>query len=71
MTLERQPNTAAASQRNPALNYEVATPGYFAAMKIALTHGRLFNDRDHRHAPRVALVSFRGAPLVVRSARCR
>ena len=57
MTLEGQPNTAAASQRNPALNYEVATPGYFAAMKIGLTHGRLFNDRDDRHAPRVALVS--------------
>ena len=55
--LEGQPDTAEASQLNPALNYEVATPGYFGAMKIGLTRGRLFDARDDPHAPRVAIVS--------------
>ena len=34
--LEGQPDTPAASLENPALNYEVASRGYFSAMKIAL-----------------------------------
>ena len=55
--LEGQPDTPAASQRNPALNYEVATPGYFQAMRIALKRGRLFDARDDRRSPRVAIVS--------------
>ena len=33
---------------NPTLSYQVATPGYFTAMRIQLRRGRLFNDRD-RH----------------------
>ena len=37
--LEGQPDTPAVSLQNPALNYEVATRGYFAAMKIALEAG--------------------------------
>jgi len=46
--LEGQPDTPAASQENPALNYEVASRGYFSAMKIALKRGRLFDARDDR-----------------------
>jgi putative ABC transport system permease protein len=55
--LEGQPDTPAESQRNPALNYEIATPGYFEAMRIPLKRGRLFDVRDDRRSPRVAVVS--------------
>ena len=54
--LEGQPDTARARGGNPTLNYQVATPGYFKAMGIALIQGRLFDARDNRRAPRVALV---------------
>jgi predicted permease len=55
--LEGQPDTSEAAQGNPQLNYEVATPGYFSAMRIRLRQGRLFTDEDTAHSPRVALVS--------------
>src|SRR6266850_338937 len=41
---------------NPRLNYEVATPGYFRAMGIALRRGRLFDATDDDRAPRVVIV---------------
>jgi predicted permease len=41
---------------NPRLNYEVATPGYFRAMGIALRRGRLFDGTDDDRAPRVVIV---------------
>ncbi|HSJ65182.1 MAG TPA: ABC transporter permease [Gemmatimonadaceae bacterium] len=37
--------------------YRVATPGYFAALGIPLQAGRLFDERDVRGAPHVALIS--------------
>ena len=55
--LEGQPDTPAASEQNPALNYEIATAGYFDAMRIALKRGRFFDARDDRRSPRVAIVS--------------
>jgi predicted permease len=55
--LDGQPDTPTTSLENPALNYEVASPGYFSAMKIALKRGRLFDARDDRRSPRVAIVS--------------
>jgi putative ABC transport system permease protein len=55
--LEGQPDTPAVSLENPALNYEVASRGYFSAMKIALERGRLFDARDDHRSPRVAIVS--------------
>jgi putative ABC transport system permease protein len=55
--LEGQPDTAEARQQNPLLNYQVATPGYFPAMRIALKRGRLFSSDDRSGSARVALVS--------------
>jgi putative ABC transport system permease protein len=40
-----------------AADYAVATEGYFGALGIPLTSGRLFDDRDSFEAPHVALIS--------------
>jgi putative ABC transport system permease protein len=55
--LEGQPDTPASKRGNPTLNYQVATPGYFRAMRITLQQGRLFEARDDAGAARVAIVS--------------
>jgi putative ABC transport system permease protein len=55
--LEGQPLTGASTRANPGLNYQVATPGYFHAMKVALKQGRLFTANDQATSPRVVLVS--------------
>jgi putative ABC transport system permease protein len=55
--LEGQPDTQQSARLNPTLSYQVATPGYFTAMRIRLRRGRLFNDRDDMASPRVAIVS--------------
>jgi len=52
-----QPETPHSRRLNPPLSYQVATPGYFDAMRIQLKRGRLFNDLDNGGSPRVALVS--------------
>lgn len=45
-----------AANRNPKLNFQMATPGYFRAMRIALVRGRLFDERDHAGTPRVVVI---------------
>ena len=55
--LEGQPETPQTADSNPTLNHQIATPGYFEALKIPLRAGRLFTDRDTAGTPRVALVS--------------
>jgi putative ABC transport system permease protein len=55
--LEGQAFTAEAANRNPIVNWEVATPDYFRTMDIALLRGRLFTDRDTENAPPVVVVS--------------
>jgi len=55
--LEGQPETRESAQANPTLNHQIASTGYFEAMKIPLRTGRVFTDRDTREAPRVAIVS--------------
>ena len=42
VVLEGQPDTPEQASANPLLNYQVATPGYFAAMRIPLRAGRTF-----------------------------
>ena len=59
--LEGQSDDAETRQRSPTLNYEVATPGYFAAMRIPLAAGRMFTDQDRAGQPRVALVGVSAA----------
>jgi putative ABC transport system permease protein len=54
--LEGQPETVQALDANPTLNHQVATPGYFEAMRIPLRAGRYFDDRDTADMPRVAIV---------------
>jgi predicted permease len=54
--LEGQPDTSETRRRNPLLNYQIASPGYFGAMRIPLRRGRLFDARDDGRAPRVAMV---------------
>lgn len=55
--LERQVDTPRARDSNPVLNYQVATPGYFDAMRIRLVRGRVFTDNDRQTSTRVAVVS--------------
>lgn len=53
---EGQSDAPEVMSSNPRLNYEVATPGYFRAMGIALRRGRLFDANDDGRAPRVVIV---------------
>jgi putative ABC transport system permease protein len=59
--LEGQPDTLEAALANPRINHQVATPGYFRAMRIALLRGRLFDERDRHGAPRVVVIGERAA----------
>ena len=56
VVLEGQPDTPEQAAANPLLNYQVATPGYFAAMRIPLRAGRLFTDDDRDGGERVVVV---------------
>jgi putative ABC transport system permease protein len=61
---EGQPQTPEAARLNPMMNYQVATPGYFESMGIALKRGRLFDESDTPTSDRVAIISERTAALV-------
>jgi predicted permease len=56
VVLEGQDEAGEAALRNPYVNYESATPGYFQAMRIPLVRGRLFDARDDARAPKVAIL---------------
>jgi len=55
--LEGQPLDRESADRNPGLNHQGATPGYFEAMRVPLIAGRYFTDEDTIDRPRVAIVS--------------
>jgi predicted permease len=55
--VEGQSRTDGSSDRNPPLNWEAATPGYFETMRLPLLQGRLFTDRDTAKSPAVVIVS--------------
>ena len=57
VTLEGQPDTQEAARANPLLNYQVATVGYFEAMRIPVVRGRAFGVEDSATSPRVTIVS--------------
>lgn len=61
--IEGQPFAAESFSRNPMLNWEAATPGYFRAMDIRLVQGRLFDERDTVKSPPVVII---GQSLAVR-----
>ena len=54
--IEGQPLTAESASRNPILNWEAATPDYFAAMDIRLLQRRLFNEGDTSKSPPVVII---------------
>lgn len=54
---EGQPETPEQASRNPIVNYQSATPDYFAAMDIPLLRGRMFSADDRATSPRVSLIS--------------
>jgi predicted permease len=55
--VEGQPLDRDTVERNPWVNWEAATPGYFRAMGMRLLEGRDFDERDHEAAPPVVIVS--------------
>jgi putative ABC transport system permease protein len=61
---EGEPFTAEAAQRNPFLNYQSATPGYFQALGIDLVRGRLFDETDTANTERVCVIGERTAQML-------
>lgn len=57
VVLEGQVDTPESRTRNPRLNLEAVTPGYFAAMSNPLLRGRLFDSRDNEDSLPVVIVS--------------
>ena len=48
--------TEVSAGANPTLNFQVATPGFFPAIRTRLVHGRFFTDGDRAGAAPVAIV---------------
>ncbi len=49
--------SASDAARNPLLNMEVVTPGYFETIEVKVTRGRGFTPQDREGAPAVVVVS--------------
>src|SRR6185436_14394649 len=57
LLLEGQADVDATWLKNPFVNFEAVTPGYFQTMSVPLRRGRDFSSIDRAAAPRVAIVS--------------
>jgi putative ABC transport system permease protein len=55
--LDGQSDATQELRKNPILNHQIATPGYFSAMRAPLVRGRFFTDQDNAQAPRVVIVA--------------
>jgi putative ABC transport system permease protein len=55
--IEGQPLESATFQKNPLVNWQSVTPGYFEAMGMPIVRGRNFTNADRDEAPRVVIVS--------------
>jgi putative ABC transport system permease protein len=55
--LEGQADVDATWLKNPIVNFEAVTPGYFQAMGVHLERGRDFSSTDRAAAPLVAILS--------------
>ena len=55
--LEGQPETREATEANPVLNYQIATPGYFETLEDTASDRPRVQRQGHADAPRVAIVS--------------
>jgi putative ABC transport system permease protein len=53
--IEGQPRMNAADQ--PRANFRTASGGYFAALRIPLLRGRLFDSRDNVQTPKVVIIN--------------
>lgn len=54
ITIEGRP---AGPNENPNADYQIATPGYFEAMKTTLVAGRLLTSADHEQGPLAAVIN--------------
>ncbi|MCI0387668.1 MAG: ABC transporter permease [Acidobacteria bacterium] len=61
LSIEIEGQPADERQRNPYVNAQIVSPGYFRAMKIAAVSGRLFDTRDGQQSTQMAVVSRRVA----------
>jgi hypothetical protein len=57
LLLEGQADVDTTWLKNPFVNFEAVTPGYFQSMGVRLRRGRDFSSTDRAGAPLVALVS--------------
>jgi putative ABC transport system permease protein len=53
--IEGQPAVMTADQ--PRAKFRTASGGYFAALRIPLLRGRMFDSRDNQHTPKVAIIN--------------
>ncbi len=59
LTVEIEGQAHDEQARNPFVNAQIVSPGYFSALKIPLVQGRFFDQRDQEQTPAAALISER------------
>jgi predicted permease len=57
LLLDGQPDVDSTRLKNPIVNFEAVTPGYFHSMGVRVRRGRDFSSTDRAAAPLVAVVS--------------